>query len=242
MRAEYRSGVGHLHWEDDGTRLRTPVATVEEVRVLGGSRLEIVVEPHLRRPPSLVYAVDEVSPDAAEAFAEAVRRDMGRRGVHRWRGRAPGWALVAAAVLAVLVAVDVTVAVRGTELPAPLPWAQVFGSLGAPPLVAVGIVYWDEWVLSRRGVTAVAVFAGYTHQTALYEYTDHEGAVHQYRSQRGRDPVLLRYDPRRPSRASAGMRPVERYGLLVPLLVGAGMVGAMLVYTGYGLFVSLTTG
>lgn len=240
----YRSGAGHIHWADGEKTLRVPVASIEEVRALG-NRLEVVVTPHLMRPPSLVYAVDGADAESVKSFVEAVRRDVGRLGFRRstgvWRRRPP-WAVFAAVMSVVLVAVDVTVAVRGTELPLPLPLAQIFGSLGAPLLIALGIVYRDEWVLRRRGVTTTAVLVGYTHQVALYRYTDSQGQSHQYRSHDRGERAELRYDPRRPSRASAEMRPLERYGLLIPLLAGAGMVGAMLAYTAYGLLISLTSG
>ncbi|MET9385919.1 DUF3592 domain-containing protein [Streptomyces sp. NPDC002928] len=216
-----------VHLTRSGERVDIPLAAVREVRAAGDRVVEIVLT------DGVAHRVEGGNPTANAAFAAALttalpeRRDPAGSAlvtvVAEPRGGINyGWlALYASGPLA-FVAYAVWVGVTHG--------ARVVGVVvGVVPLVLgiafIGTAVHDVFrrtILRRRGITVLAEAVGRSGKKhTVYEYTDTDGAVHQYRCKRSNPRFQIAYDPRKPERAAHAIWLPELLVRLVVLFGGS---------------------
>ncbi|GAB2892860.1 DUF3592 domain-containing protein [Streptomyces mayteni] len=249
--AHFDAGSGQVRWERDGRVARIPLAAVAEVRGMSGT-VEVVLTKASPDRPAVVYALHEADAGTATAFRAALAarlagRPPGERPVDgeelvstistaaaRVAERGPALLVIGVATVAVLTAVDVTVAVRrDSELAVALPFFQLLAAVGAFMVAVVGRGLRESQRLTKHGITVVGELDHHTDTMKVYRYTDLTGRVHHYRDSIGGECLEISYDPREPSRAAARLSPYVRAMMAFTTLTGLCMAAGGVTFTCY---------
>ncbi|MFP3992274.1 hypothetical protein U9R90_33365 [Streptomyces sp. E11-3] len=246
--ARFEAGLDHVRWERDGSTSRIPLEAIEEVRGDGRTVEVVLTTAQADRLPA-VYAVHGASAAAVAAFSAAVRARLPERAPDR--SRVDGEDLVTTVstgrsrrpsrrTLAIVAAIDVTVGVLGeSEFVLALPFVQLFTAVGVYLVSVMGQGLYCGKRLPKHGITVIAELDHHTHNTKVYRYTDLDGVRHLHRDPTGGRQLELSYDPRRPSRAATRLSLYDQFMMLLMTVVGLGMAGGGLGFTGYQLVVAL---
>ncbi|WP_243744766.1 DUF3592 domain-containing protein [Streptomyces hainanensis] len=256
--AHLDAGSGQVRWERDGRVARIPLAAVDQVRGAGGT-VEVVLTTASADRPAVVYALHEADATTAAAFRNAVAARLPGRtpgeppvdgqglvstvptAVARAAERGPELLVMGVATVAVLAAVDVTVAVRrDSEFAVALPFFQVLAAVGAFMVAVVGRGLLESHRLTKRGITVVAELDHHTDTMKVYRYTDLTGRVHHYGDSVGGERLEISYDPHDPSRAAARLSPYVRAMMALTTLTGLCMAGGGVGFTCYQFARALT--
>ncbi|MER7620054.1 DUF3592 domain-containing protein [Streptomyces sp. NPDC126503] len=230
---------------------RIPLAAIQLVHAEGRSVSIVLTAPEGTEPR--IYRVTDVSEAAALAFADAVTAalpaepapdgaalvttfalaDPPTRATRNW--------IVGGVVAAVIVAVDVFIALRAPkgEYAFGFLMALVLGGIGAFMVHVVGGETYRQWHLPRHGITVMGEFSHYTNNRKVYRFTDATGGRHTYTTTSGPGRIELAYDPRDPRRVVHPAGPYERIAIAFVTLLGCGIAGGSLYALGAILFVTV---